>query len=145
MKMNVRDDKNNFFISMQKFYSFQNLMYFLIMNFSWMIKNNSHVHWFTMTWRYTIKKNRLKLNIFENFTTMLNDNIISMYALICIIRKIDEISIEISNELQIFENVFFFSNWRSRFFRTTNTIMSLIWCRTNFHFSNFCTTCFKKN
>ena len=54
MKMNVRNDKSNFFISMQKFYSFQNLMYFLIMNFSWMMKNNSHVHSFTMTWRYIV-------------------------------------------------------------------------------------------
>ena len=110
MKMNVRDDKNIFFISMQKFYSFQNLMYSLIMNFSWMMKSNSHVHWFTMTWRYTVKKNQLKLNTFENFTTILKNDAVSVYALICFIRINDETFIEISIEIKTFENVFFFKS-----------------------------------
>ena len=110
MKMNVRDDKSNFFILMQKSYSFQNLMYFLIMNLSWMMKSNSHMHWFTMTWRYIVKKNRLKLNTFENFTTILENDVVSMYALICFIRISDETFIEISIEIKTFENVFFFKS-----------------------------------
>ena len=70
------------------------------------MKNDSHVHWFTMTWRYIVKKNRLKLNIFENFMTTMNDDVVLMYALICTIRNINETSIEISIELTTFENVF---------------------------------------
>ena len=110
MKMNVRDDKSNFFILMQKSYSFQNLMYFLIMNLSWMMKSNSHMHWFTMTWRYIVKKNRLKLNTFENFTTILENDVVSMYALICFIRISDETFIEISIEIKTLKDVFFFKS-----------------------------------
>ena len=110
MIMNVRDDKNNFFISMQKFYSFQNLMYSSIMNLSWMMKSNSHVHWFTMTWRYIVKKNRLKLNTFENFMTIFENDAVSMYALICFIRINDETFIEISIEIKTLEDVFFFKS-----------------------------------
>ena len=116
MKMNVRDDKSNFFISMQKFYSFQNLMYFLIVNLSWMMKSNSHVHWLTMTWRYIVKKNRLKLNTFEDFTTVLENDVVSMYALICFIRISDETSTEVSIEIKTFEDVFFF--------KSTTTLLS---------------------
>ena len=46
------------------------------------------------------------MNIFENFMTTMNDDSVLVYALMCIIREIDETSTEISFELNTFENVF---------------------------------------
>ena len=62
-----------------------------------------------------MKKNRLKLNTLENFTTILENDAVSVYALICFIRISDETSTEISIEIKTLENVFFFKSTTTLF------------------------------